>query len=139
MAKSCNCRLECHAQNGNQAEAVWKIQGTIRAPGPYLYHRISRADDVFRSRRLRCMDVSVDITFPVSTLQPCSCLRTSSGSRLIRSCDEALQLIDQELPDEIRNLPRWTFARALHLVAGRTGKKRDLGMQLCGNPHGSFK
>ena len=57
-------------------------------------------------------------------------IRTSSGSRLIRSCDEALRLIDQELPNETRNLPRWTFARALLQVAGRTGKKRDLNAAL---------
>ena len=57
-------------------------------------------------------------------------IRTSSGSRLTRSCDEALRLIDQELPKEIRNLPRWTFARALLQVAARTGKKRDLNAAL---------
>jgi hypothetical protein len=57
-------------------------------------------------------------------------IHTSSGSRLIRSCDEALRLIDQELPNEIRNLPRWTFAHALLQVAARTGKKRDLNAAL---------
>jgi hypothetical protein len=57
-------------------------------------------------------------------------IRTGTGSRLIRSCDEAMRFIDQELPNEIRNLPRWTFARALLQVASRMGKKRDLNAAL---------
>jgi hypothetical protein len=40
--------------------------------------------------------------------------------------DEALRLIDDELPAELRALPRWTFARDLLLAATRSNKKRDL-------------
>lgn len=50
-----------------------------------------------------------------------------SGVRpLIRSTVEAIRFIDRELPAELKALPRWTFARALLLVADRSQKKRDL-------------
>jgi len=45
---------------------------------------------------------------------------------VVRTVREALRLIDRELPEELRTLPRWTFARALLSEAERTGKKRDL-------------
>jgi len=57
-------------------------------------------------------------------------VRTSRGSRVVRTCDEALRLIDQEVPGEIRSLPRWTFARELFEVACRSGKKRDVNAAL---------
>jgi hypothetical protein len=44
----------------------------------------------------------------------------------LRTVDEALDMIDSELPAELRRLPRWTFARALLLEAVKTGRKRDL-------------
>lgn len=44
----------------------------------------------------------------------------------IRNVEEALRLIDQELPSELVSLPRWTFARALLVEAARSKKKRDL-------------
>jgi hypothetical protein len=44
----------------------------------------------------------------------------------VRTVREALGLIDDELPAELRSLPRWTFARALLLEAEKTRKKRDL-------------
>jgi hypothetical protein len=44
----------------------------------------------------------------------------------LRTVDEALDMIDTELPAELRRLPRWTFARALLLEAVKTGRKRDL-------------
>ena len=44
----------------------------------------------------------------------------------VRNVDEALDMIDRELPVELRRLPRWTFARALLEEAIRTGRKRDL-------------
>jgi len=53
-------------------------------------------------------------------------ISTGRGSRVIRTCEEALRLIDQEVPSEVRKLPRWTFARELFVVAARTGKKRDI-------------
>ena len=45
----------------------------------------------------------------------------------IRTVQEAIGLIDDELPAEIRSLPRWTFARALLVEAHKTRKKRDVG------------
>jgi hypothetical protein len=45
---------------------------------------------------------------------------------VVRTTSEALRLIDQDLPIELRGLPRWTFARALLVEAERSNKKRDL-------------
>jgi hypothetical protein len=44
----------------------------------------------------------------------------------VRSVHEALGLIDDELPAELRSLPRWTFARALLIEAGKSRKKADV-------------
>ena len=44
---------------------------------------------------------------------------------LIRTTAEALRLINDELPAELRALPRWSFARNLLVVAQRSRKKRD--------------
>jgi len=44
----------------------------------------------------------------------------------VRTTEEALRLIDRELPAELRRLPRWTFARELLEVAARSGKKKDM-------------
>jgi hypothetical protein len=44
----------------------------------------------------------------------------------LRTVDEAIDMIDSELPAELARLPRWTFARALLLEAVKTGRKRDL-------------
>ena len=44
----------------------------------------------------------------------------------VRTVAEGIRLIDRELPQELRVLPRWTFARALLVQAERSGKKRDL-------------
>ncbi len=44
----------------------------------------------------------------------------------VRTVEEAIRLIDRELPDELRSLPRWTFARALLVEAERTKKKKAL-------------
>jgi hypothetical protein len=44
----------------------------------------------------------------------------------VRTVREALGLIDDELPAELRSLSRWTFARALLLEAEKSRKKRDL-------------
>jgi hypothetical protein len=57
-------------------------------------------------------------------------VRTSSGSRVIRTCEEGLRLIEQEVPAEIRTLPRWTFARELLEVASRSCKKKDVNTAL---------
>jgi hypothetical protein len=44
----------------------------------------------------------------------------------VRTVVEGIRLIDRELPQELRALPRWTFARALLVHAERSGKKRDV-------------
>jgi hypothetical protein len=53
-------------------------------------------------------------------------LRASGMPSAIRTVEEAVRLIDHELPSELTSLPRWTFARALLLEATRTGKSRDM-------------
>ena len=52
----------------------------------------------------------------------------------VRTVLEALGLIDDELPAELRSLSRWTFARALLLEAAKSRKKADVvraNRQLC--------
>jgi hypothetical protein len=49
-----------------------------------------------------------------------------AGRAVIRTTDEALRLIDDELTAELRALPRWTFARDLLLAARMSQKSRDL-------------
>lgn len=44
----------------------------------------------------------------------------------VKTVEQALGLIEHELPPEIAKLSRWTFARALLLEAQKTGKSRDL-------------
>lgn len=44
---------------------------------------------------------------------------------VVRTSEEALRLIDHELPVELRSASRWTFARALLVACERSGKKRD--------------
>ncbi len=44
---------------------------------------------------------------------------------VIKTVQEALKVIDQELPAELKQMPRWTFARELLVVAAASGKKRD--------------
>jgi hypothetical protein len=55
-------------------------------------------------------------------------VRTRAGGirSAVRNVDEGRDLIDRELPGELRRLPRWTFARALLEEARRTQRKRDL-------------
>ena len=44
----------------------------------------------------------------------------------ISTVEEALRFIDAELPAELKQQSRWIFARELLVVAGTTGKKRDI-------------
>jgi class 3 adenylate cyclase len=44
----------------------------------------------------------------------------------LRSAEDAIRLIDRNLPPELATQPRWTFARALLVEAIKTGKSRDL-------------
>jgi hypothetical protein len=52
-------------------------------------------------------------------------IRAPGVPPLIRTAEEAIHLIDRNLPPELTRLPRWTFARALLLEALRTNKSRD--------------
>jgi len=45
---------------------------------------------------------------------------------VVRTTAEALRLIDEELPIELRGRPRWTFARELLVAADKSNKKRDV-------------
>lgn len=45
---------------------------------------------------------------------------------IVRTTTEALRLIDEDLPMELRGLPRWTLARGLLVTADKTSKKRDV-------------
>jgi hypothetical protein len=53
-------------------------------------------------------------------------LRAPGCRPALRTVEEAIDLIDKELPAELGRLPRWTFARALLVQAANTGRKRDL-------------
>ena len=55
-------------------------------------------------------------------------IRTTGGRvrPAVRTVSEALGLIDQELPAELRSLPRWTFAKELLQMASSTGSKKDV-------------
>lgn len=44
----------------------------------------------------------------------------------MKTVEQALRMIDHELPPECTRMSRWTFARALLLEALKTGKTRDL-------------
>jgi hypothetical protein len=44
----------------------------------------------------------------------------------LRTVQEAIGLIENDLPKELRVLSRWSFAHALLLEAEKSGKKRDL-------------
>jgi hypothetical protein len=53
-------------------------------------------------------------------------IRAPGCRPVVRNVSEGLLLIDNELPAELRRLPRWTFARALLAEVLRTRRKRDL-------------
>jgi hypothetical protein len=53
-------------------------------------------------------------------------LRASGMPAIVKTVEQAIQLIDSKLPRELRQLPRWTFAHALLIEALRTNKSRDL-------------
>ena len=65
--------------------------------------------------------VSASLMFPAEVKTSGQGLRPAE-----RTVEEAIRLIDRELPEEIRSQSRWTFARALMVEAERTRKKRDL-------------
>ena len=53
-------------------------------------------------------------------------IRGAGMRSVVASVEEAIELIDKHLPDELAKLPRWTFARALLVEALRSGKSRDM-------------
>jgi hypothetical protein len=53
-------------------------------------------------------------------------IRAPGCRPIVRNVREGLDLIDNELPAELRRLSRWTFARALLEQALRTSRKRDV-------------
>jgi hypothetical protein len=53
-------------------------------------------------------------------------IRAAGCRPVIRTVGEALQMIENELPAELRRLRRWTFARALLEEANRTRRKNDV-------------
>jgi hypothetical protein len=65
---------------------------------------------------------------PTNTIELPQEIRTTGGRvrAVVRTVTEALGLIDEELPAELRSLPRWTFAKELLQAAEKTGSKRDL-------------
>jgi hypothetical protein len=53
-------------------------------------------------------------------------IRGAGMRSVVTSVEEAIELIDKHVPDELAKLPRWTFARALLVEALRSGKSRDM-------------
>jgi hypothetical protein len=53
-------------------------------------------------------------------------IRAPGMPPVIATVEQAIDMIDRQLPAELARLPRWTFARALLVEAARTGKSRDL-------------
>lgn len=52
-------------------------------------------------------------------------VRGPGFSARLRTVEDAIRLIDRNLPPELATQPRWTFARALLVEAIKTGKSRD--------------
>ena len=52
-------------------------------------------------------------------------VRGSGLPSVIRTVEEAIKLIDRNLPPDLARLPRWTFARALLAEVMHTRKSRD--------------
>jgi hypothetical protein len=53
-------------------------------------------------------------------------IRASGMPGTIKTAQEALGVIDNNIPAELARLSRWSFARALLVEAIRTGKSRDM-------------
>lgn len=53
--------------------------------------------------------------------------RAAGHTRVMRSVEDALKLVDN-LPREMSQLPRWSFAKALLEEALRSNKSRDLNI-----------
>lgn len=53
-------------------------------------------------------------------------LNASGMPHAIRTVEQAIRLIDEQLPSELGRLQRWRFARALLVEAVKTGKSRHI-------------
>lgn len=53
-------------------------------------------------------------------------IRAAGLRSVVKTVEQALQTIDQELSPELARLRRWTFARALLVEAQQSQKSRDL-------------
>jgi hypothetical protein len=53
-------------------------------------------------------------------------VRASGLPSVIRTVEEAIKLIDANLPPDLARLPRWTFARALLAEVMQSRKSRDM-------------
>lgn len=53
-------------------------------------------------------------------------IRAAGIPSVISTVEQAITMIDRNLPTELARLPRWTFARALLVEALKTGKSRDM-------------
>jgi hypothetical protein len=53
-------------------------------------------------------------------------VRAPGRRATVHTAEQALKLIDNELPQEMAQLPRWTFARALLVEAILSKKSRDI-------------
>jgi hypothetical protein len=53
-------------------------------------------------------------------------VRGSGLPSVIRTVEDAIKLIDRNLPPDLVRLPRWTFARALLTEVMQTRKSRDM-------------
>lgn len=74
-----------------------------------------------RTPRIDSPGESGSVAFPTAVR-----IRAGGIRSAVRNVDEAIDMIDRELPAELRRLPRWTFARALLDEARRMQRKRDL-------------
>jgi hypothetical protein len=53
-------------------------------------------------------------------------LRAPGIRSTLATVEQAITMIDREMPRELARLPRWTFARALLVEVLRTRKSRDM-------------
>jgi hypothetical protein len=53
-------------------------------------------------------------------------IRAAGIRSSVDTAEQAIEMIDNDLPTELAQLPRWTFARALLVEAVRSKKSRDI-------------
>jgi hypothetical protein len=53
-------------------------------------------------------------------------VRAAGMRSVIATVEQAIEMIDKNLPAELAKLPRWTFARALLVEVLRSQKSRDM-------------